>query len=95
MPNLWLQALRNHQVYRRRPGMFHVGAGRIKVGVVGNGLSCAADDREQNALRRPALVRRNDMGVPGELLHRGLKAVKAVAAGIGVIAAHHRRPLLG
>ena len=95
MPGLWLQALRNHEVDRRRPGMFHVGAGRIKVGVVGNGLPCAANGREQNALRRPALVRGNNMSVPGELLHRGLKAVKAVAPGIGVIAAHHRRPLLG
>src|SRR5947209_6829444 len=32
---------------------------------------------------------------PGEILHYALQAVETLAAGVGFIAAHHRRPLFG
>jgi hypothetical protein len=65
------------------------------VGVVGHHVARAAHDGEQDALGRPALVRGDDVFEAGQLAHGRLEAVEALAAGVGLVAAHHGRPLFG
>ena len=65
-----LAPLRNEEIHRFRPCCFDVRARRVEVRVVGNDLAGARDDREENALRRAALVRRDDVAERKELLHR-------------------------
>ena len=53
-----LPAFGNDQVDRLRAGELDVGARRVEVGVVGDDVARLAERREQDALGRAALVRR-------------------------------------
>ncbi len=83
------------QVDRFGADKLHVGAGGVKVRVVGHNIALLAHHAEQNALGRAALVRRDDMLVAENILHRRAKLLEAAAAGITLIAFHHSRPLVG
>src|ERR1051326_4946010 len=63
--------------------------------VVRDDVGLAGHHGKKDALRGAALVGRNHMLEPGEILHHALEAVETFTAGIGFIAAHHGRPLLG
>ncbi len=71
-----------------------VGAGRVEVGVVRDDVARAAERRGQDALGRPPLVGGDHVLEADDVLHRVLEADKAGAAGVGLVAAHHGRPLL-
>ena len=62
--------LGDDQVDRLGAGVLDVGAGRVEMGVVGDGLSGATDGREQDLLGGPALVRRDDVFEREERLDR-------------------------
>ena len=94
MAGLRLFALRNHEVHRLRARRFDIRAGRVEVRVVGNDLPLATDGREEDALGGSTLVRRDDVRVPGQVFDRRFEPVEAVRARVGVVAAHHRGPLL-
>src|SRR2546426_1143124 len=70
------------------------GAGRVEMRVVGHDLPLAADGREEDALGGAALVRRNDVDVAGQVFDRRFEPIEAVGAGVRVVAAHYRGPLL-
>ena len=53
------------------------------------------DHGEQDALGGAALMRRNHVAEAGEFVAPPSQAEEALAARIGFVAAHHRRPLLG
>ena len=61
----------------------------------GTTLARLAHHGEQDALRRAPLVGRDHVAESGELVRHALQAEEALAAGVGFVAAHHRRPLLG
>ncbi len=86
--------LGNHQIPRLGVLVLDVGAGRVEVRVVGNDVARLQHHGEEDALRRPALVGRDDLGEAGELLDRVTEAVVRLAAGVGLVAVHHPGPLL-
>src|SRR5207248_9299877 len=83
------------QIYRVSSVIFDVGACRIEMRVVWNCDAGTARDRKQNALGCAPLVRGNDMAKPSEVLNHVLEPIETVAARVGFVAAHQRRPLLG
>ena len=54
-----------------------------------------AHDREQNAFGGAALMRRDHMPKTGQVVHHALQTIKALAAGVGLVAAHDGGPLFG
>ena len=70
MEHRWNATLGDDQVDGLGAGVLDVGAGRIEMGVVGDGLSGATDRREQDLLGGPALVRRDDVFEREERLDR-------------------------
>ena len=62
---------------------------------VGHHVPRLAHHREQDALGGAALVRGDHVAEAGQLVDHALQAEEALAAGVGFVAAHHRRPLLG
>ena len=89
-----LAALGDHQIHRLGADKLHVRARRVEVRVVGDDIAFLAHHAEQNALRRAALVGRDDVLVAENILHRRAELLEAAAAGITLIAFHHRRPLV-
>ena len=89
------RGFRDGQVHGARAGEFDIGAGGIEMRVDGHDVAGLAHHGEQDALRRAALVRGNHVAEAGELVGHALQAEEALAAGVGFVAAHHGRPLLG
>ena len=94
-PRLGVGGLGARKVGRARAAKLDVGAGGIEVRVIGNGLAGPAHHREEDTLGGPPLVGRNHVAKPGQVLDRPLQPVETLAAGVGFVAAHHGRPLLG
>src|SRR6478672_3730826 len=83
----------NHEIDGFRSHELHIRAGRIKVRVIGNDVSLLTGDGEQNAFRRPALVRRDYMLVAEDVLDGIAKMIEAAPARVALIAVHEGRPL--
>ena len=94
-PRLRVGGFRYRQVNGARAGKFDVGARGIEVRIVGHHVPGPAHHREQDALGRAALMGGNHVAEAGQLLHHTLHSEEALAAGVGFVPAHHRRPLLG
>ena len=82
------------QVHGARAGEFDIGAGGIEVRVAGDDVAGLAQHGEEDALRRAALVRGDHVAEAGEFIDHVLQAEETLAAGVGFVTAHHRRPLL-
>ena len=75
-------------------GGFDVGAGGVKVGVVGNHVAGLEHDGEEDALGGASLVGGDDVGVAEDALHGVAEADIAAAAGITLIALLDGSPLI-
>ena len=84
----------DREVHGPRALEFDIGPRGVEMRVTGNHLARAAHHGEQDALRRPPLVRGNHVAEAGQLVHHALHAEEALAACVGFVAAHDRRPLL-
>ena len=58
------------QVERERPSELDVGAGRVEVAVVGDDVALFAHDREEDPLGSAALMGRDDVLEPGDVVDR-------------------------
>ena len=81
-----LQALGNHQVQRLHTQVFQVGAGGVKVAIVGHHITLFAHRREQHFFGGAALVRGHKKLHAGDVLNDFLEPVKAARPGITLIA---------
>jgi hypothetical protein len=77
------------------PYELDIGAGSVKVGVVGDYVAFLAHDVEEDALGGAALVRGDHVLVAENVLHGIAKLVEAAAAGVALIAFHDGGPLVG
>ena len=94
-PRLRVARFRNGQVDGARAGEFDIGAGGVEVRVGRHDVARLAHHGEQDALGGAPLVGGHHVAESGELVGHPLEAEEALAAGVGFVAAHHRRPLLG
>src|ERR1017187_5788785 len=78
--NLRVGGLGNRQVHGPRAGEFDIGARGIEMRIVGHHVSGPAHHREQDALGRAALVRRDHVPEPGQLVDHALHAEETLAA---------------
>ena len=76
------------------PDELDVGASGVEVRVVGDYVALLAHHSEQNAFGGSALVGRNHMAIAENILNGLAKALKALAAGVALVAFHDRRPLV-
>jgi hypothetical protein len=83
----------NDEVDCLGPIGFDMGSCRIKVKIVGNYNAGTAQAAKEDMFSGTALMGRQDVFEPGELLHLLFKAVKGATAGVAFIALHHRSPL--
>ena len=95
MPGLRLASLGNDQVHRLGAGELDVGTGGIEVGVVGHHVAGLAEGGEEDLLGGAALVGGEHLAEAEDVLHRGQEAEPGAAAGVGFVATHDGRPLLG
>ena len=72
-----------------------VGPGGVEVAVVGNDVARFEHARGEDPLGGATLVGREDVLHPGDLGDARLEALPRPAAGVALVAEHHRRPLLG
>ncbi len=89
-----LTALRDDQVDSLGAGEFDIRPRRVEVRVAGDRLARSADDAEEDLLRRPALVRRDDMAEREQVLDRVQEPEPRWRAGIALVAALDARPLV-
>jgi len=90
-----LATFRDDQVHGFRTDKLDVGAGCIKVSVVGDNVCFLAGDTEEDALGSAALVRGNDVLVANDILDRVAEMVETAAPSIAFIAFHDGSPLVG
>lgn len=83
------------EVHRLGPLVFDVGAGRVEVAVVGDGLARLAEQAAEDLLGGAALVGRDDVAETEDVAHDLLEATEAPRAGITFVADHDRPPLVG
>jgi hypothetical protein len=88
-----MSPLLDDQIERLCAGVLDVGAGRIEVVVVGHDLAHASDQLKQDTLRRPPLVRRDDVSQAGQLPRHVLELVEAASPRVTLVRDHHRAPL--
>ena len=86
--------LGDDQVDRLGAGRLDVGARRVEMGVVRDDLARPAEHGEEDPLRRAALVRRDDVLEREQLAHRVAEDEARRRAGVGLVAALDRRPLV-
>ena len=87
-------ALRDRQVECLRPGVLDVGPRRVEVRVVGDDLPRPTEHREQDPLRRPALVGRDHVLEREQLLHRLEEAKPRRRARVALVTVLDRSPLV-
>ena len=95
MPCRRLTRLGDGQVDGLGADELDVGAGSVEVRVVGDDVALLAGGAEQDALGGAALVRRDHVLVAEDVLDGIAEALEAAAAGVALVAAHNRGPLLG
>ncbi len=83
------------QIDSLRAGEFDVSARGVEMRIVRNDVSRFAENAEQNALRRPPLMRGNHVFESRQSLGHALQTEVALAARVALVSAHHPRPLLG
>ena len=88
-----LQALSNHQVQRINAKVFQIGAGGVKVAIVGHHLAFFTNRSEQHFFSGAALVRGHKKLHAGDVLDDFFKPVKAARAGVTLVAFHDGAPL--
>ncbi len=71
-----------------------VGIGGVEVHIARHPLIRLDQHCAQNIFRRAALVGRDEMLEPEDVLHRGFETLERACAGVRLVAAHDRRPLL-
>ena len=86
-------AFRNRNIQRLGAHRLDIAARRVEMGVRRDQVALLGDQREQQVLRRPALVGRDDVPEVHQVLHRRLEAVEARRPGIALVAGHHGAPL--
>ena len=89
-----LPAFGDDEIDRLRADEFHVGAGGVEVGVVGNDVALLAHHAEEDALGGAALVRGNHVLVAEDVLDGILEADEAAAARVALVAFHDGGPLV-
>ena len=89
-----LAAVGDHQIECARAGVFDVCAGGVEMRVVGDDHAGAGNRAEQDPLRRPALMGRDDVGKRKQLLHRRDKRKPGRRAGVALIPVLDCRPLI-
>ena len=89
-----VSTLLDHQVHRLSAGELHVGSGRVEVGVVGDHLAGAADDRVQDLLGGTALVGGDDVAEREQSLDGLEEDIPGGAAGVALVPALDRGPLV-
>ena len=87
--------LEARQVDGLASAVLDIGPRRVEMGVVGHDRFLVDHDAEQDVLGRPALVRRDDLRKAEDLFDRVPEPIPAAGAGVGLIAAHERRPRVG
>ena len=90
---LRVMRLGNDDVYKGAAGQLLVKTGSGEVHVAGNNVARLDKGLRQQVLSAAALVRRDNVLVSIPVAHRLFQPVKAAAAGVGLVAHHHRRPL--
>ena len=88
-------ALGDDEVARLRLLDLHVGPRRVEVVVVGDDLSRLEQAVEEDALGGAALVGRDDVAEPGQVLDHVAEAEEGAAPRVGLVALHDRAPLRG
>ena len=88
-----IDALGRGQIDGRGAGELDVRPGRVEMGVVGHELARSADDREEDSLGGPALVRGDDVLECRSVRGPCLEAKEAPRAGVRLVAAHDARPI--
>ena len=83
----------NREVDGLGPDPDHVRPGGVEMHVVGHDLPRMRKLGEQEVLRCPPLVGRDDVGKPRELPHRRFEVDEVTAPGICLVAQHHPGPL--
>jgi hypothetical protein len=89
-----VEALSDDEVERLGAGRLDVRPRRVEVRVVGDDLAGSADDREEDLLRRPALVRRDDVTEREQVLDRLEEREPRGRPGIRLVAVLDRGPLV-
>ena len=87
-----VQRLGARQVYGFTTEKFDIRTRRVEMGVVGNNGVRFDRDAEQDALRRPTLVRRDDLLESKDIHDRVTESIPATGAGVGLIATHDAGP---
>ena len=92
---LGVGGLAARQIYGAGAGELDIRARRVEMRVVRHDMARLAHHAEEDAFGRATLVRGDDVPEAREVLHRRLEPQKALAAGVGLVSAHQRRPLRG
>ena len=92
---LGIGGLGQREVHGARAGELDVGARGIEVRVGGDDVAGLAHHGEEDAFGGASLVRGDHVAEAGELVHHAFQAEETLAAGVGFVAAHDGRPLLG
>ena len=89
-----LAAFGDEQIHGLGAHKLHIGAGGVKVSVVGNDVTFFARHTKQDALGGTSLVRGDHVLVSADVLNRIAEAVEAAASGIALVAFHDGGPLV-
>ncbi len=88
-----LQPFGDDQIDRLNADVFEVGAGGVKVRIVGHQIAFFADGGEQHLFSGAPLVRRHKVLHAGDALNDGLQPVKTARPGVAFVAFHDGAPL--
>ncbi len=95
MTIFWIVRFVNDEVGGPPAARADVGIGGVEVHVAGNPLAGFHQTRCQNIFGGAALMGGGKMLEAKYIFHCAFEAIERACAGIGLIAAHERRPLLG
>ncbi len=90
-----VERVHDRTVGRSTTRLGNVGTGRVEVGVGDDDVTLVDDSAVQQVLCSPTLVGGHDALEPEYVCDRLLQALEALAAGVGLVAAEERGPLVG
>ncbi len=88
-----VMSLFGHEVPCLGALVLDIGPGGVEMGVIGHHVPGGNRGGEEDPLGRPALMGGDDVFQPGDGLHRVPEPIKGAASRIGLVTAHHSRPL--